>query len=120
MSSLKSRAISFFDVLLLSSIICTVLEYRQRRLSMTISPICVRELYARISERLRAVPTIVVADYPRIIRVPLTFFGEGCNTVTGTWRGVGTDGGSWVCSFTGNRDNFESRFEGNSSRCCIE
>jgi len=32
MSSLKSRAISFFDVLLLSSIICTVLEYRQRHL----------------------------------------------------------------------------------------
>jgi len=84
-----------------------------------ISPVCVRELYMRISE-IDTVPTIVVADYPRIIRVPLTFFGEGCNTVTGTWRGVGMDGGSWVCSFTGNRNNFDSRFEGNSSRCCIE
>lgn len=88
--------------------------------SQTTSRVCVSELYTRISDKLHAAPTIVVADYPRISRVPLTFFGEGCNTVTGTWRGVGMGGGSWTCSFTGNRDNFDSRFEGNSSKCCIE
>jgi len=80
------------------------------------------ELYARFTQFNWDCITrmSVVADYPWIIRVPLTFFGEGCNTVTGTWRRVGMDGGDWVCSFAGNRGNFDSRFEGNSSRCCIE
>lgn len=115
MSSLKSRAIFFFDVLLLSTIICTVLEYHRHRLRRDgVTCLCVRVDFREI------VCYSYGADYPRITCVPLTFFGEGCNTVTGTWRGVGMDGGSWVCSFTGNRDNFDSRFEGNSSRCCIE
>ena len=47
MSLLKSRAIFFFDVLLLSSIICTVLEYHQHRLKRDdIAHLCARIVHA--------------------------------------------------------------------------